>query len=44
VHGPIGGVGHVELFDQFVGAAPGIVAAHATQPAEQHEVLPAGEQ
>ena len=43
VHRPVGGVLHVELFDQFVGATPRSVAAHAAQPAEQHEVLPAGE-
>jgi hypothetical protein len=42
-HPAVGGVLHIELFDQLVGAAPCIIAAHAAQPAEQHEVLPAGE-
>jgi hypothetical protein len=43
VHSSVGGVGHIEPFDQLVGPLPCSVAPHSPQPGKQNQVLPAGE-
>jgi hypothetical protein len=41
---PVGGVGQLEELEQFGGPRPGLARSHPAQLADQHEVLPAGQQ
>ncbi len=44
LHDPVGGIDQVESFEQFARSGTRLASAHVAQLADQHQVLPAGEE